>query len=131
VLDEAHEFGSAYWSEELNMVYYVDGQGNLAGWDPVTQSKLTLIYADEKLRELGASPIAYQSSGDGAYIFMGIENDLVNVYKMSVDGRSTELLISLPESRLGNTRPQVEGSRFYYTMYETEADVWVMSLDDR
>lgn len=51
-----------------------------------------------------------------------------NGYALPVTGRPLTKLISLPRAQFGNNSPRATSIHFYFTMPETENDIWVLNL---
>ena len=81
------------------------------------------------------NPVAIRWSPDGRTVYMKTfdARGQAALWALGLDGAAARLLVRFDEPLRPTRRPEfaTDGRRLYFTLAQSESDVWVMDLPDR
>ena len=71
---------------------------------------------------------AWSEDGSLIYFLAQDDNGKQSIWAVSSDGGSPSMVVDFLDSKPGLVPPAIGGNRMYYTISETDSDIWVMEL---
>ena len=122
----------ASWSHEAQRIAYVD-DGWLRVWNPETRTS-DALFTDASIEgyrfdlATASAPVHWSEDGTLILVKMLDENRIQSFWTYSrMDGRARKVL-DLGDAHVPQSVQVLAGDRLYYTVAESEGDVWLLNL---
>jgi len=131
VIVDRHATGSAKWSKALGKLLYSTARG-INTWDPNDRSSSLVLDLVGLFgtRRRGAAVL----SEDGATYYVEIFNPTANeigIFSVPARGGPTRKVLSLRLNTRGRNTPKIRNAQIYYTVRESDNDIWLLDLVER
>ena len=128
----ADSYLGASFSDVRNQIAYISPDGMFVQ-DPETGATQMVDVGDLSILtgNRGSDTARFAAwSEDGSLIYFLAQDDngKQSIWAVSSDGGSPSMVVDFLDSKPGLVPPAIGGNRMYYTISETDSDIWVMEL---
>jgi Tol biopolymer transport system component/DNA-binding SARP family transcriptional activator len=128
-------FGGRWSPDGSRLAYVAPRQVRLMGPGPDGEATSRLVYDGGDTTSGKPNPVAIRWSPDSRTIYMKTfdASGQAALWALDLDGRPPRLLVRFDEPMRPTRRPEfaVDARRLYFTLAQSESDVWVMGVRDR
>jgi Tol biopolymer transport system component len=125
-------FGGRWSPDGRYLAYVAPRQVRLMGAGDDGESTSRVLYDGGDTVSGKPNPVAIRWSPDGRTVYMKTFDGRAQaaLWALGVDGGAPRLLVRFDEPLRPTRRPEfaVDGKRLYFTLAESESDVWVMTI---
>ena len=128
-------FGGRWSPDGTHLAYVAPRQVRLMGDGPNGEATSRVLYDATDTTIGNPNPVAIRWSPDGRTVYMKTfdARGQAALWALGLDGAAARLLVRFDEPLRPTRRPEfaTDGRRLYFTLAQSESDVWVMDLPDR
>jgi Tol biopolymer transport system component/DNA-binding SARP family transcriptional activator len=125
-------FGGRWSPDGAHLAYVAPRQVRLMGDGPNGEMTSRVLYDATDTTSGSANPVAIRWSPDGRTVYMKTfdARGEAALWALSVGGGAPRLLVRFDEPLRPTRRPEfaTDGKRLYFTLAQSESDVWVMGI---
>ena len=128
-------FGGRWSPDGAHLAYVAPRQVRLMGDGPNGETTSRVLYDGTDSASGRANPVAIRWSPDGRTVYMKTfdARGEAALWALDVNGGAPRLLVRFDEPLRPTRRPEfaTDGKRLYFTLAQSESDVWVMGIPGR
>jgi Tol biopolymer transport system component/DNA-binding SARP family transcriptional activator len=125
-------FGGRWSRDGSRLAYIASRQVRLMGSGPDAEATSRALYDASDTSAAQPNPVAIQWAPDGRVLYMKAFDDHgeAGIWALDPAGGAPRLLVRFDEPLRPARRPEfaTDGRRFYFTLAQSESDVWVMTV---
>jgi Tol biopolymer transport system component len=125
-------FGARWSPDGSRLAYIAPRQVRLMGPAPDGEATSRVLYDATDTSATQPNPVAIQWAPDGRTIYMKTfdGHGQAAIWALEADGGAPRLLVRFDDAVRPTRRPEfaTDGKRFFFTLSQSESDVWVMAL---
>ena len=123
------------WSREGALAYIAPRQVRLMGPGPDGEATSRVLYDATDTSAAQPNPVMISWAPDGRTLYMKTFNGhgQAAIWALDMNGSPPKLLVRFDEPLRPTRRPEfaTDGKRFFFTLAQSESDVWVMAVRSR
>jgi len=128
-------FGGRWSPDGAHLAYVAPRQVRLMGDGPDGEATSRVLYDGSDTTTGKPNPVAIRWSPDGRTVYMKTfdARGAAALWALGLDGAPRRLLVRFDEQLRPTRRPEfaTDGKRLYFTLTQSESDVWVMDVASR
>lgn len=125
-------FGGRWSRDGTRLAYIASRQVRLMGSGPDAEATSRVLYDASDTVAAQPNPVAIQWAPDGRTLYMKAfdGHGEAGIWALDPTGGAPRLLVRFDEPLRPTRRPEfaTDGKRFYFTLSQSESDVWVMTV---
>lgn len=128
-------FGARWSRDGSHVAYIAPRQVRLMGAGPDGEATSRVLYDATDTSATQPNPVAIAWGPDSRTLYMKAfdARGQATIWALDVNGGAPRLLVRFDEPYRSTRRPELatDGKRFYFTLAQSESDVWVMAVRSR